>query len=116
MGPLVRFLLTCSEGVSSTEVKLLRHNNPVALTSGAGFVDPGDFLTVPLVNHLTVNCVAPGAVGGVAFYSEPAPLGALEAAEQRSNDWGFWIAGAAVALVAVVVVSRIVSGRLRSRL
>ncbi len=117
VGPLVGFLLTCSEDVSSTEVKLLRNSNPVASTSGAGFTIGGVLATQvkPLVNHLTVNCVAPVAVGGVALDSELAPLDALAGDEQRSSDWGYWIAGAAIALLGVVVVSTIVSRRLRSR-
>ena len=46
---------------------------------------------------------APGAVGGVAFYSEPAPLGALETDQQRGRDLGFWIAGAVMGLVTLAV-------------
>ena len=57
----------------------------------------------------------PPSVGGVAIDGEQAPLSALEAGEQRTRDLRFWIAGALIGLVGVVVASAFVTGRLRSR-
>ena len=127
-GMLVEISLTCSTGPTSGEIELilatagLDDDNPaqvftMAGTSGSRFTDDQDDIVLPKLSGLTVNCVdvAPGPVGGVAFYSEPAPLGALEAAEQPNRDWSFWMAGALVALLGMVVVSALVRGRLRSR-
>lgn len=85
VGPFIEFILTCSQGASSTEVKLLGKHHPTAGTSGSSYDVSGKFdgRRTPLVNHLIVNCVAPPAVGGVALDSTLAPL------EQASVDGHF---------------------------
>ncbi|MCH7698844.1 MAG: hypothetical protein IH865_07900 [Chloroflexi bacterium] len=114
-GSLVELSLTCSQEPSSTEVLLLTEDHPLAEGRATQMIDGMGVRWVPSTRNLTVNCVAPVAVGGVALDGELAPLGALETGEQPNRDWRFWITGALVALLGVVLVSAIVSGRLRSR-
>ncbi len=116
VGEIFAFAFACTSTPSSTQVQLLPYLDPPAGTAGAVYKEAQTrFLIIPEVGSLTVNCVTPAAVGGVALDKELAPLGALEAGQQRGRDWGFWIAGAAVGVVAVVVVLALVSRRRRSR-
>ena len=130
VGNLVEISLTCSAEPTSNEIDLIpaTHGDPInfpdeftiAGTSGAKFtyLNGGQQVSIiPKLSGITINCVdvLPEAVGGVALDGDLAPLGALEAGEQRSRVWGSWLAGALVALLGVVLVSAIVSGRLRSR-
>ena len=81
-GPFIALSMTCSEDPSTTEVRLLPSNHPMAGTSGALFTSPQVDQIIPYVSGLTVNCVAPAAVGGVVVSDDLRPL------EQTGADHG----------------------------
>ncbi|MCH7698846.1 MAG: hypothetical protein IH865_07910 [Chloroflexi bacterium] len=124
VGNLVEMSFTCSAEPTSNKIDLLPMGDPhdstsIASTSGSKFTvrlsEAQNDTVFPKLSGLTVNCVESTAVGGVALDSELAPLGALEAGEQRSRVWGSWLAGALVVLLGLVLVSAMVDRRLRSR-
>ena len=87
--------LVCSPQESSNLIELLPYidGNPlppgtIAGTSGALFTLPNNDPLVPLLSNLTVNCVQPAAVGGIAVDSGLRPL-PLETAGPDSPPWGF---------------------------
>ena len=57
LGNFLELSVTCSAASSTTEVQLLPINHPVALTSGAGFIEAGTSASViPKVSNLSVTC------------------------------------------------------------
>ena len=84
VGPFVTFILTCSQDVTSTEVKLLRKSHPTAGTNGALYTDHLNDQVTPLVNHLIINCVSP--VGGKALGSELKGIAAGERETPTSHS------------------------------
>ena len=103
-GNAVDLDFTCSTEVTTTEVRLVpaltEGSDPVALTSGAQFsrqnVFGNDIQVIPEVSNLTVNCVAPVGVGGIALDSDLRSL-PLETADLGSTPWGMTFAIAAIA-------------------
>ena len=94
-GLYVEIDLVCSPQESSNLIELLPYidGNPlppgtIAGTSGALFTLPNNDPLVPLLSNLTVNCVQPAAVGGIAVDSGLRPL-PLETAGPDSPPWGF---------------------------
>ena len=55
-GNLIELSMTCSEEDTTSEVRLLPYGDPLALTSGALFVDVNRLNVVPKVTSLTVHC------------------------------------------------------------
>ncbi len=60
-GNFLNYSMNCSAGDSSTLVQLLPEGDPIALTNGALFKDPGDNPIIPKVSNITIVC---GAGGG----------------------------------------------------
>ena len=55
-GNLIELSMTCSEADTTSEVRLLPHEDPLALTNGALFTTGGPLNVVPKVTGLTVRC------------------------------------------------------------
>lgn len=67
VGPVIEWDFVCSHEESNSEILQLPYLDPGAYTSGALFVDANLEQITPAVDSLTINCVEPSAVGGVAL-------------------------------------------------
>ncbi|MCH8009617.1 MAG: dockerin type I repeat-containing protein [Chloroflexi bacterium] len=59
-GNLIELSMTCSEADTTSEVRLLPNNDPLALTNGALFTTGDPLKVVPKVTGLTVHCQTEG--------------------------------------------------------
>ena len=105
VGPVIELDFTCSANETTTDLVQLPYLEPkIAATSGAVFEDGKGFLITPLVDSLTLNCVEPVAVGGVALGGE------LRGIAARDGDavwlWAALGMGALVTLSALAIARR----------
>ena len=129
-GDLFAFSLTCTDDVSSNEMRIVRAGDPIADapgeppfagTNGPLFIEEGIPKTdhVPAVSGVTVNCVTPpptpDPVGGIVVDPELRAL-PLETLQQAGPSIGvLGVIAMAVGFVALVVLGAALSARRRGR-
>ena len=115
-GELLSIALTCTENASSSDIQLSPFGDLIARTKGAFFLELDTIQPiVPELTGITVDCVPPLPIGGIAVGSE---LRALPLDVSQPSDPGVGVlAGVATALGfgAIVVGSARLYARRRGR-